>query len=58
MVLNSTDRVVAVRGAAGTGKTALLLEVIRGIAQKHKVVVVAQVRLPWTFFVKKGSLRQ
>jgi conjugative relaxase-like TrwC/TraI family protein len=41
-VLNSPDRVTAVRGAAGTGKTTMMQEAISGIkAGRHKVFTFA-----------------
>ena len=44
-ILSSRDRVILVRGAAGTGKTTLMREAVEGIEQGgHRVVVLA--RLP------------
>jgi conjugative relaxase-like TrwC/TraI family protein len=41
-ILSSVDRVILVRGAAGTGKTTLMQEAVEGIEQGgHKVVVLA-----------------
>ena len=41
-ILNSVDRVILVRGAAGTGKTTLMQETVEGIEEGgHKVVVLA-----------------
>jgi conjugative relaxase-like TrwC/TraI family protein len=41
-ILNSTDRVMLLRGAAGTGKTSLMLEAVEGIeAHHHKVFTFA-----------------
>ncbi len=41
-ILSSIDRVILVRGAAGTGKTTLMQEAVEGIEQGgHRVVVLA-----------------
>ncbi|MCP5523240.1 MAG: relaxase domain-containing protein [Verrucomicrobiales bacterium] len=40
-ILGAPDRVVGLRGGAGTGKTRLLLEVVRGIEERQPVIVLA-----------------
>ena len=41
MVLRSPDEVIALRGRAGTGKTRVLTGIVRGIEERHAVVVLA-----------------
>ena len=40
-VLRSPDEVVILRGRAGTGKTRVLREIVRGIEERHPAVVLA-----------------
>lgn len=40
-ILRTPDRVVGLRGGAGTGKTRLLLELVRGIEERQPVIVLA-----------------
>jgi hypothetical protein len=53
-VLGSTDRVTLVRGAAGTGKTTLMTECVRGVGEGNKRVVV----LAPTAEAARGVLRR
>ncbi len=41
LVLRSPDEVIALRGHAGTGKTRVLKEIVRGIEERHAAVVLA-----------------
>lgn len=41
MILSSPDRVIGLRGGAGTGKTTLLRELVRGIEERQSVTVLA-----------------
>ena len=40
-ILRSPDEVIALRGYAGTGKTLLLRELLRGIEERYAAVVLA-----------------
>lgn len=40
-ILRAPDEVIALRGRAGTGKTRLLQELVRGVEEKYKAVVLA-----------------
>jgi conjugative relaxase-like TrwC/TraI family protein len=40
-ILHSTDQFIGLRGAAGTGKTHLLQELLRGIEERHETVILS-----------------
>ena len=43
LILRSSDQIIGLRGGAGTGKTKLLHEVVRGIGERHPVIVLAPI---------------
>jgi chromosomal replication initiation ATPase DnaA len=56
-ILHSTDQFVGLRGGAGTGKTHLLKEVIRGIEEHHEVVLLTPTSSAVEVLRKEGLSR-
>lgn len=53
-LLSSSDQVVALRGGAGTGKTTLLRDVLRGIGERQAVAVFAPTGVAVEVLKKNG----
>jgi conjugative relaxase-like TrwC/TraI family protein len=56
-ILRSTDQIVGLRGGAGTGKTHLLRELMRGIEERHETVLLSPTTPAVEVLRKQGFTR-